>query len=464
MLQNRILISGIFLLALFNSAYAKTGNSLNYHPKNYKNRARIAKLNLIQQNRKENYAKLQRMKLNILAGDLEQALQLSYRINDKNSQIKYIKYRYQALIYFLLGKYALSLQLLQKKGMQNHQHYPDICTLKVLNLLALNKNEKIKGENKKCTKSTISFSKNGQLWMNAILDVKFSQTKNAAKHLIDGAAYLHQDNDIIKIWLKSATYLKQEKVIEKYIDFLSLDALKSKKIRELIGLIYYRLGKSQLSLTYIEDLDSPNAENIKGNILLAEKKYELAYGHFSLALKKKKNSINALERILPLAWNLELWDQGINHLYHFIDKKTNPTKMLALHVAFNIRKKDFKRASKQLRQLNKLLQYQTPLNVDVLNSYNALIEGNNKEFAYYLTRACNRHEAMNCWLLMQTLVWDDLPKTLKRSDRLLSGDTALKFSELRKSYQGGAIDEEKLIDQKEIEELDEGLISVRIFE
>ena len=37
---------------------------------------------------------------------------------------------------------------------------------------------------------------------------------------------------------------------------------------------------------------------------------ELAYAQFKLALKRKNNSQNALERIAPTAWILNQWEEG----------------------------------------------------------------------------------------------------------------------------------------------------------
>ena len=65
---------------------------------------------------------------------------------------------------------------------------------------------------------------------------------------------------------------------------------------------------------YIEGLSSPNSENIRGNLFLAQKKYELAYAQFKLALKRKVNSQNSLERIIPISWMLKQWKDGLEYI------------------------------------------------------------------------------------------------------------------------------------------------------
>jgi hypothetical protein len=69
----------------------------------------------------------------------------------------------------------------------------------------------------------------------------------------------------------------------------------------VISFIYSRLHDNKKALSFIDDIDSPNAENIKGNIRLRNKEYELAFGHFKLALNKKEDvklhELEGLEKI-----------------------------------------------------------------------------------------------------------------------------------------------------------------------
>jgi tetratricopeptide (TPR) repeat protein len=130
--------------------------------------------------------------------------------------------------------------------------------------------------------------------------------------------------------MKLALFLNREDVIIRYIANLPSSAYNSKGVRELIGFAYYRLGKTEKALEFIEDIESPNADNIRGTANLLKKKYELAFGHFKLALQKKGNSANALERGIPLAYTLGLWDEGINMLRRVVDTGLDERKKIAL--------------------------------------------------------------------------------------------------------------------------------------
>src|SRR5690606_1361977 len=105
----------------------------------------------------------------------------------------------------------------------------------------------------------------------------------------------------------------QKVIIPKIPDFAP-EVFQDKELRELIGFLYYREAELVKAYEFIEDLDTPNSENIKGNLYLAGKKYELAYGQFKLALNRKNNSQNALERITPVAWLLSQWEDGANYV------------------------------------------------------------------------------------------------------------------------------------------------------
>jgi hypothetical protein len=54
-------------------------------------------------------------------------------------------------------------------------------------------------------------------------------------------------------------------------------------------------------------------KNIKGISIYLQEKEELAFAQFKLALSMKQNSLNAFERILPLAWRLGRWQEGVKY-------------------------------------------------------------------------------------------------------------------------------------------------------
>ena len=136
--------------------------------------------------------------------------------------------------------------------------------------------------------------------------------------------------------VKISYFLNKEENIVSKLPKLPKKLYRSKKIRELISFIYYRLNQKKLALDFIEDISTANAENIKGNFRLKSKEFELAYGHFQLALKSKINSKNALERSLPLSWILKNGNRVKKHLSSLLSEDIDPRKKRSLETAFLI--------------------------------------------------------------------------------------------------------------------------------
>src|SRR5690606_9600805 len=101
------------------------------------------------------------------------------------------------------------------------------------------------------------------------------------------------DIDQLKVILKLAMYLNQESLVVDQIPELTVDQLQDPEVREIAGQIFFRTGSLARSYRFIEDLKSPNSENIKGNLYILRNKYELAYAQFKLSLEQKLNSQNA---------------------------------------------------------------------------------------------------------------------------------------------------------------------------
>jgi hypothetical protein len=220
------------------------------------------------------------------------------------------------------------------------------------------------------------------------------------------------------------------------------------------------MGDEKKALNFIEDINSANANNIKGIINLKQKKYEISFGHFQLALKKKANSGNALKRSIPLAWMLEKYDIGLNLLKRIKFEDFDAFKRLALENAFKIQLGKIKEAEKGLRYLNNEFMGNMPLKLMLANSYVSLNLSLMKDVKKYSSLACKKFDGLNCWIFMQLFVWDNLDKVIG-DDSKTNTDKLLTLDYLKSKVKHMPLDENPVIDQSYIEELDSEQVLIK---
>ena len=224
-------------------------------------------------------------------------------------------------------------------------------------------------------------------------------------------------------------------------------------------MLYYREGELVKSYHFIEDLKSPNSQNIKGNIFLAQQKYELAYAQFKLALKRKINSQNSLERMVPLAWILNQWDDGIDYLDQLETKEKDRFTKLTIRAAFKTQKKNFIGATKDL---NKIIygsrNAQSP-EVNQLMTYNALMLKDKDTAETFSDLSCKNSDGINCWLRFHLLSWENFAYTMHRNENIHQEKNDI-INQYTQNFKESPLEEEIFISQKDIEELDNNLIQL----
>lgn len=386
------------------------------------------------------------------------------QINLKNSPVKLIRNRYMSLIEFIEGNYRQSLNLIKSGRYDDEKYYKEICLVRVLNLMALHTLDQDRvtkrkvdleylNEYRNCSVQTFTFSKNQHYWLEIMSRFKTRNKDFLGGGEIENVRYAISNLELTRIWLKLGLYLNKESLVKANIATLPASAYQSNTVRELLGLMYYRLGELEKANEFVEGISSPNAENIKGNIRLKNKEYELAFGHFKVALLKKENSINALERAIPLAWMLGQWEEGIKLLSRFIKPGQDERKKLALDTAFKIKIEDYKRAEDQLFILERLFKRQVPHEVEIMKSYVSLRRKNVPALAESSSTSCKRHDGVNCWIQMQMSIWENLGYTIEREENIFS-DEDLDIESLKEVASSEPLIESVIIDQKDIEELD----------
>lgn len=402
---------------------------------------------------------LQKAKFKIIGGDLKLAAFLLNRISDKESSILAIKKRYMAMIYFIEGRFDKSIAELNDKSLASNDYITQTCLLRLINFMALNDLAGLKRESKACTYYTAKFSKNDQLWLDSMIKLKTKDSAGLKKNLLTDAEYTMADDEMSRLWLKSGLYLNKEADLLELISLLPESSYESKRLREVIAFMYLRNGDSKKALSFVDDIDSANAENIKGNINLANKEYELAFGHFRLALQKKQDSTNALERAIPLAFILGQWSDGLSMLNNISNKNLDPRKKDAVRIAFLIREKQFDLAQRELTLLKIAFQNAAPFEVNIMDTYVNLILGakeagfDKRKVEDSAEKACKAFDGINCWMAMHYQSWGNLGKAIKRNEPTFT-DKGLSIESLKEKQTITPLIENKTIDQGDIEELD----------
>lgn len=393
----------------------------------------------------------------IIEGKIEAAKFFLDRVPENGNEITLVKKRYQSLIAFIEGKYQESLSYTQSAIFNDSKYYQEVCMVRLLSSFAQDERLKFNDEFRNCLGTTFIYSPTDHYWTRTMADVKNKDETLLRGQGFESIRVILGSIDLTKIWLKLALYLNRENVAYKYLESLSDEAYRSKSIRELIGFIYYRMGEKKKAFEFIEDIDSANAENIKGNLRLDSGEYELAYGHFKLALKNKPNSLNAMERILPLIWLLEQWSEGEEILSRVQTEYFDEKGKLALDTAIKIRQEKFEVAQKNLNLLDTKFKGKLPLEIEQMATVNSLRTALPKEVEEFSSRTCKKLDGVGCWLMLSNLTWENLGKTLNRDEKIIT--TEFDPNELKVKVEIPALSEKVFIDQKDIEELDGARVS-----
>ena len=396
----------------------------------------------------------------LVNGDTEWAKYFLNKVNTNESDLKIVIKRYHAWIHFIEGRYEEAEKLLDSPEFTYVENFKEICLLKILTKMIGPYSRDLAKELSYCSIITRNFSNNEQYWLENLTKLKQKEFNKIKGMNTSDIQYIVSDQQLVRIWLKTGIYMGREDLIEKHIKSLPSSIYRSKRTRELIGFYYYRKGEFDQAKNFVEDIETPNAENIRGNINLKDKKYELAFGHFKLALNKKANSLNALERAIPLAWILEQWKDGLELIGRLVDESIDVQKKDALESAFHIRMTNFDLAERKLRILDAEYQGQPPLEVDIMRSYVAL--RNNDPRTLYLTskNACRRYDGLSCWIQNQLIIWENIGKTIERDEEILA-ENSFDVDNVKKFITPEPLQESIYIDQKDIEELDSQLVKIK---
>lgn len=403
-------------------------------------------------------------KFKIINGDLPMAEFYLNQINDQTTSLLAVKNRYLSTIKFIQGNFKDSLKYADSVAIRSNSNYKEICLLKLINQMTLNLNNSLREEYQHCTVATEKYSKNDQFWLETMYKLKMKDTEGMKKQLRLDIERNILNEDIAKIWLKTGLYLNKESDFIALLSIVPESSYQSKKMRELIGLMYLRNGDKEKAKLFIDDVNSANSENIKGTIALKDKQYELAFGHFKLALSKKEDSENSLERALPLSYQLEQFEDGLDFIARAHNKNVDPRKIRTVKAAFLIRLKKYAEARDEIEILKSQFQYNPPFEISIMDSYLGLVSQTNKKFDKRkidtaIENSCKNFDGMSCWINLTNIQWENLGKTVQRDDEIIA-DKNFTIESLKEKKDNIPLIEDKIIDQRDIEELDSSLIRI----
>lgn len=401
---------------------------------------------------------LKKVKYFLINGEIRLASVYLSKLAYTQTKLRPVIFRYLALLSFIEGEFDKTHKYLSLPELQNIPYYGKICVLKVLTEIVLDKKKNLEDNWIRCQiENAGQFRERNLIWLETLVQLKIKPRSGITKVPFKQFRIAALENEEAKVMMKLALYLNQENLITEQIPDLTVDQLKDPEIRELAGQAFFRTGSLARSYRFIEDLKSPNAENIKGNLYILRQKYEIAYAQFKVALEQKQNSQNAMERLLPLAWLLGDWEGGSKYAEQVIASPQTLINKMTLMAGFFMQKGDYERANNILESIAHRSRRGTEIEVTQLASFTALMQNKPDVVRKNSHMSCAQYDLVNCWVLFQMAQWDSFPLMIRREDKIPEKREWEKLiqSELKKP-----LTETVFVNQIDIEELDDKLIQL----
>lgn len=401
---------------------------------------------------------LKKVKYYLMNGELALAKVYLQKLTFGQSKLKPIAYRYLGMISFIEQDYQKSIKYLSYGELKNPPHFAKVCGLLVLNKIILDDVKDLQEKWFRCRGEALrDINASNLAWLDTLVSLKLEARPGITEAPFRKVTIRALENVDLKILLKLALYLNQEKMVVNQLPELYPEQLADIEVRELAGHIFFRSGKFANAYKFIEDIKSPNAENIKGNLYLLREKYEIAYAQFKLALQEKQNSQNALERLVPIAWLLGDWRAGSAYSQQLITRAGTEANKLTIMAAFEMQSGKYERARSILREIRQKSRRGSTLEVSQIGSFSALMENDHEELKVSASQACELHDMVNCWVLYQSHIWDNFPLVVRRGDEIPHRD---EWTKLTQEKLPGKLTEPVYVYQQDIEELDDKMIKL----
>lgn len=400
---------------------------------------------------------LKEAKFALINGNTSHARLLLKKNEISTKQNNLIAKRYLAIIEFIEENFEKSLGIINEFDFKQGRYFAQVCHLIVLNKV-LENDSTLMDEWARCRKIVDSDMITNNFWIDSIILLKkYRQTYKVPIPFTKIRQFEGTDPSL-KTMLKMSLYINQHKYFTSNLFDFDDSVLNNAELREIISFMLFREYELVNAQKLSEDLDTSNAHNLKGNLYLLKNQPELAYAEFKLSFKKKKNSINALERLIPLAWKLdqeEFMLEAVRSYSKFYPEDSTPK---VYEAATLVKKKEFKKAERILRES---LVYSPNVPEDLVSSLIAYTDwkrGNFDKASARLRNSCQKLDQISCWVYSMDDLWSDMFVKKEKIDiSMIKNDTNI-LSEIIKPDFKDPIEEVVYIDQKQIDELDNYLI------
>lgn len=396
---------------------------------------------------------LKKVKYFLINGELSLAKVYLQKLTFGQAKLRPIAYRYLGMIAFIEQDYRKSIKYLTTAELQNQPHFAKVCGVITLNKIILSELKDLEDDWYRCrVEASKDTNSDNLVWLDTLVKLKLEPVPGITARPFRNIQLRSMENAELKILLKFAIYLNQEAMVINQLPDLTPEQLVDLDVRELAGHIFFRSGKFANAFKFIEDIKSPNSENIKGNLYLLREKYEIAYAQFKLALKEKQNSQNALERLVPIAWLLGDWKGGSAYSKQLIARSGNEANKLTIMAAFEMQSGNYEKSRELLREIRQKSRRGSALEVNQIGSFAALMENDQPELRSTASQSCELYDMVNCWVLFQMYHWENFPLVVRRGDEIPKKED---WTKLTQEKLPGKLTEPSYVYQQDIEELDD---------
>lgn len=414
---------------------------------------------LLEEEKGRQRTQLVEAKFHILNGKTRKARE-SLMVLAKSGKTDYqaMAHRYLALIEFQEGRWKEALAHLQVPELTQIPNYGRICPLKTVLRVVVKDVRGLNEEWIRCKQENISdVLARDMVWMDTLVTLATRNSMGPVRANIKRYNPINLSNEDLRTIVKLALYLNIEDLIVGEIENLDYSVIEDEELRALMAHVYYRKGRLADAWKLMEDLYSTNINNIKGNLWILRENQELAYAEFKLALKRKANSHNAIERALPLAWSLKQWKDGAKLAESIYTHEKNRKQQLTTTAAFSVANGQFKEANERLELVQRLSGEGTAAEVSQLSTYVAIRLNDKKVIERHARNSCESGDLISCWILSSRFSWPELPTLVTQSEGF---EPAPKLWRTLASEEAPAFKDEEFIDQRDIDELDDALIKL----
>lgn len=413
------------------------------------------KITALRNKRLNSLKSLRDIKYYIISGNMPRAKRQLRKLRTYSKSTSEVKKRYEFIIKFIEGDFESIERDLKQNKYSLNPHLKKFCGLKILFSLGKKDIRKVSEDLLVCLSAVGDDSPTDMAWIREF--VTFFQSGADPKYITRESFFLNatRTEESTFLWLKFVLYYGVHKEASEILYLLGQNMFDNPRIRELIGLIFYRAGDIEKAKLFVENIELANAYNIRGNIALDTNEYVLAYGLFNLALNKKSDSLNAIRRAIPLSWLNKDSKKGLELLYKSQSISEKNDGYLLYQAAIFSRQNEHKKALKILEFIKYKYNNYTPEVLGELLSYNYLNMNEQLKASKFALDACKKYDLMNCYLLSALFTWDNLGKTIRRQEPVFDENMEADLFSTIANGKIESIKEDIYIDQKDILELDE---------